>query len=415
MVNARLCRSHGKCHISFTTSGSAMNPATSDFLNASRWIAAFFVVFQHVFNTSITYYDIVEPSLFLRAVHFFGDFGHIAVIVFFVISGYLVGGRAILNLKDKGFSIKDYSVHRFTRIYIVLIPALIIGYLLDWSGIVFFNASGIYNDPPGYGNPFGNDLTKHLSLGIFVGNLLQLQTITVSSLGSNVPLWSLANEWWYYVLFGFFMIAYRSGRVLTQVVASCAILAIITALPLGISLWFVLWCLGVAVGVLDRYWRGWSFTTGATILVACLIAVRLIERWRLGMAHGLAADFAVDLAAALGYSIVLPCAKNLSDRLKFPSLHRALASFSYTVYLVHFPAMVFLAAFMNDVLDIGFTRQPDVATMVYAGTLLAMIYGYAWIFAEFTEAHTDTVRSRLSLLVPALFYRVRQVFARIYS
>jgi peptidoglycan/LPS O-acetylase OafA/YrhL len=75
----------------------------------------------------------------------------------------------------------------------------------------------------------------------------------------------------------------------------------------------------------------------------------------------------LDLVVALGYSVALVCAKNLKQRRKFGSLHRALASFSYTIYLVHFPAMVFLAAFMKDVLDIGFVRQPTVATMVYAG------------------------------------------------
>jgi hypothetical protein len=59
-----------------------MNPATSDFLNASRWVSAFLVTSNHVFSTSINYHDIAEPSLFLRAMHFFGGFGHIAVIVF---------------------------------------------------------------------------------------------------------------------------------------------------------------------------------------------------------------------------------------------------------------------------------------------------------------------------------------------
>jgi peptidoglycan/LPS O-acetylase OafA/YrhL len=191
-----------------------MNPATSDFLNASRWVAAFFVVLQHVFHVTINYSDIKDPSLFLRAANFFGGFGHMAVIVFFVVSGYLVGGRAILYFKDKGFSARDYSIHRFSRIYTVLIPALIVGYMLDWSGIAFFNASGIYNHPDAFsGNAFGNDMAKHLSLGIFLGNLLQLQTITVAPLGSNIPLWSLANEWWYYVVFGFFMVAYRSSPI----------------------------------------------------------------------------------------------------------------------------------------------------------------------------------------------------------
>jgi peptidoglycan/LPS O-acetylase OafA/YrhL len=89
-----------------------------------------------------------------------------AVIVFFVISGFLIGGRAILNVESKRFGVIDYSVQRFSRIYTVLIPALIVGYMLDWSGIAFFNASEIYNHPDRfYGNLFGNDMAKHLSFG----------------------------------------------------------------------------------------------------------------------------------------------------------------------------------------------------------------------------------------------------------
>jgi peptidoglycan/LPS O-acetylase OafA/YrhL len=388
-----------------------MNSGTSDFLNASRWVAAFFVSLHHVFHITIYYSDIKDPGLFLRAANFFCGFGHMAVIVFFVISGYLVGGRAVLHFKDKGFSAIDYAIHRFSRIYTVLIPALIVGYMLDWSGIAFFNASGIYNHPDAfYSNDFGNDMAKHLSLGIFVGNLLQLQTITVSSLGSNAPLWSLANEWWYYVVFGFCMIAYRSRRMLTRVVATIAILTIIIVLPLQISLWLAFWVVGVAVAVLGRFWAGWSFTTGAMILIVCLVVVRWIgpRLWSSGFTD-LATDFALDLAVALGYAIVLLCAKNLKDRLKFRSLHRALASFSYTVYLVHFPAMVFLAAFMKDVLDIGFARQPGVAATIYAGALLVTLYGCAWIFAAFTEAHTDVIRSRLSPVILGLLSALRRL------
>ena len=66
--------------------------------------------------------------------------------------------------------------------------------------------------------------------------------------------------------------------------------------------------------------------------------------------------------------------------------------------------MVFLAAFMKDVLDIGFVRQPTAATMIYASALLAILYAYAWIFAAFTEAHTNAVRSRLSQWIPALLH-----------
>jgi peptidoglycan/LPS O-acetylase OafA/YrhL len=390
-----------------------MNSATSDFLNLSRWVAAFLVVFGHVYNISMDdYRNVVDPSLPLRAAHYFAGFGHMAVIVFFVISGFLIGGQTILNTTLKSFNMIDYLIHRFSRIYTVFIPALIVSFLIDRLGIQYFNGTGIYThpDPSFYSNSFGTNMAKHLSFNVFVGNLMQLQTIIVSSLGSNGPLWSLANEWWYYVLFGFCMLAYRSGLMLTRVIAGGAIMATISVLPLNISLWLVVWGIGAGVALLDRCWAGRPFFAGAAVMVGCLIAARWIDSR--GMNTGVATQLALDLTVALGYSAAVVCAKNLKDRRKLGSLHRALASFSYTLYLVHFPAIVFLAAFMKDVLDIGFERPPSVATMIYAGALLAMLYGYAWIFAACTEAHTSAVRSRLTLAVPALLRRVNSVVHR---
>lgn len=180
-----------------------------------------------------------------------------------------------MSSQDKRFGVIDYFIHRFSRIYTVLIPALVVGFILDRLGIEFFNASGIYNHPEEfYTNSFGNDIAKHLSFNTFIGNLIQLQEIIVPSLGSNGPLWSLANEWWYYVLFGFCMIVYRPGRMLSRVVACGAIVAIIMVLPLSISLWFVVWGVGVGVAVLDRHWSGWPFFAGAAIAVVCFGAVR---------------------------------------------------------------------------------------------------------------------------------------------
>jgi peptidoglycan/LPS O-acetylase OafA/YrhL len=79
-------------------------------------------------------------------------------------------------------------------------------------------------------------MAEHLGFSTFVGNLLQLQTIVVSSLGSNGPLWSLANEWWYYVLFGFCMIVYRPGGMLTRFITGSVIVAMVIVLPPTISL-----------------------------------------------------------------------------------------------------------------------------------------------------------------------------------
>ena len=66
--------------------------------------------------------------------------------------------------------------------------------------------------------------------------------------------------------------------------------------------------------------------------------------------------------------------------------------------------MVFAAAVLKEIFDIGFWLQPTgtAKAMIYLGALLVLLYGYAWIFAAFTEAYTDAVRSRLSLVIATL-------------
>jgi peptidoglycan/LPS O-acetylase OafA/YrhL len=124
-------------------------------------------------------------------------------------------------------------------------------------------------------------------------------------------------------------------------------LGMVIVLPLAISLWFVVWGIGVGAAVLDRYWSGWRFYIGATVAIVCFLLVRWADARLINLdAATDFADFAMDLVAALGYSTVLVCAKNLKKSRTFDA-HRASASFSYTVYLVHFPAMVFAAAFMK--------------------------------------------------------------------
>ena len=368
-----------------------MNSGTSDFLSASRWVAAFFVVIFHVFNISVSYSG--PQGLLFRCVSFLCGFGHIAVIVFFVISGFLVGGGTILRLENKGFDLIDYFIHRFARIYTVLLPALIACFMLDRLGITLFDGSEIYHGF--YSNEYGNDLTTHLGLVAFIGNLLQLQTIAVSTFGSDGPLWSLANEWWYYVVFGFFMVAYHRRSIFTRIFAGFVILAVVILLPPKISLWFVMWGIGAGIAVLDRYWAGFSFHFAATIALICLIVVRLTYRYM----DTVNLDFILDLVVALGFSVALVSAKNHKGPQRFWAVNRRLASFSYSLYLVHFPVMVFVAAVFKDVFDISFRRSPSVATLLYGVASLVIIYGFAWIFASATEAHTHTVRSRLDLAI----------------
>ena len=338
-----------------------MHQGTSNFLNASRWIAALFVVIGHVFSISlVNYYNSDRSSLLLKGNLFFwwlwSSLGH----GLFRNKRFPCWRSYNFTIPENDFEPVSYCVARISRIYTVFIPALIIGLIIDKIGISLLNDSGIYFHPDNfYYNSLGNDISRHLSIGVLVANVMQLQTILTSSLGSNAPLWSLANEWWYYVIFGLFMIGYRSQKIRMWGITSSAIIIILIGLPLPISLWFALWVIGAGVAVLDRYWRGLPFWAGVTVMLICLVAGRWTNNRQIRT--GIAAHFAVDLAAALGYSIALVSAKNQHNPRKFKSFHRSFAGFSYTTYLVHFPAMVFIAAFLKTMFNIGFVQQPTAA------------------------------------------------------
>ena len=65
------------------------------------------------------------------------------------------------------------------------------------------------------------------------------------------------------------MVACRRGPMLVRFASGGVILGMIIVLPLAISLWFVVWGIGVGVAVLDRYWSGWRFYIGATVAIVC--------------------------------------------------------------------------------------------------------------------------------------------------
>jgi peptidoglycan/LPS O-acetylase OafA/YrhL len=67
----------------------------------------------------------------IAAAYLITGLGHQWVIVFFVLSGYLVGGSVLRSVAVNHWSWRVYLLNRLTRLYAVLIPALVFGGLLD--------------------------------------------------------------------------------------------------------------------------------------------------------------------------------------------------------------------------------------------------------------------------------------------
>lgn len=100
--------------------------------------------------------------------------GFESVLVFFVLSGFLVGGKAIKRLSEGSFRAKDYAIDRFARIMLPLVGSLLL-----------FIAISLY-------------CRITLDPIAIIGSLLSVQGIMTPR--AFDVLWSLSYEVWFYIL-----------------------------------------------------------------------------------------------------------------------------------------------------------------------------------------------------------------------
>ena len=109
-------------------------PVRLDTLDLVRGLAALLVLAGHlrayVFQS---YGEALQMSVALKVFYFATGLGHAAVIIFFALSGFLVGGRALQDLRARRFSWSRYLLRRLTRLWIVIVPALLLTMLFDKS------------------------------------------------------------------------------------------------------------------------------------------------------------------------------------------------------------------------------------------------------------------------------------------
>lgn len=143
-------------------------------LEALRGFAALYVVLHHM--------RLFEYS----KLGYLTSQGQAAVMLFFVLSGFVIFLSVYKFSSQKSFEWKPYMVKRFRRIYPVLIVAMILAYVTS-----SIRAGSIL--PPDWTNLIGNlfnlqDHPKH------PGNWFKTYY-------NNGPMWSLSYEWWFYILF----------------------------------------------------------------------------------------------------------------------------------------------------------------------------------------------------------------------
>ena len=189
-----------------------MSRSFSIYLDFLRFSAAVLVVLAHVSQDGV-----VTSSFWLD------DFGHEAVVIFFVLSGVVIASTA----HRPGETLRTYSVARLSRLYSVVIPALIFSYVV--KGAVAIYAGG----------PL---LQEFRSVDLSLQNIfLPPLFLSVSSLWGvdpawNAPYWSVCYEAWYYIIFGIlFFSTSKHKYILAMVAALVAGPAILALFPIWLA------------------------------------------------------------------------------------------------------------------------------------------------------------------------------------
>ncbi len=314
-----------------------------------------------------------------------GGLGHECVIVFFVLSGFFVGGSAFAAMREQRFSWGDYGAARLSRLWTVLVPALILTAALDAAGAAL-GPPGAYDGTLDAIIPSGPTQAAPAdhSLATFFGNLFFLQTVATPVFGSNRPLWSLSNEACYYLAFPLIAFGLLRGLGKARIAYSAAGLLVLALAPKEMALLGLPWLAGAfaAAHPATRSPLRAILATAATVAA-------------IGFAHA---------SRTLASDILLGCvvALWLRDLARLPPLGglyaraaAGLSEISYTLYAVHYPLMLALWF----ALLAPAHRQPGAAALAQMAMFIVAALVYATAVWFVFERRTDTARRALKRLM----------------
>jgi peptidoglycan/LPS O-acetylase OafA/YrhL len=383
----------------------------SEYLDLIRGVSAVLVMIGHLRALFfVEYAQASNPGIVVSAVYFMTGLGHQAVMVFFVLSGFLIGSSVLNEQLNGRWSWKRYVTRRLTRLYIVLLPGLLLTELLDRVGIHLFGISEVYGGLPASFHTLPDSIADRLGPDVLLGNLAFVQGIATTTLGSASILWSLTNEFWYYALFPLLLLSFVTGKTHSQRAACLAVSGLILILiGASVASYFLVWCFGVGVVLLPRRTLRYpriSLSAATCGFSAALVVTRFSSARPFLSDVVVAATFAIlvwildssqrsrrDSSNPESVSISAgPVARDMGEdevSSRFGSVSRSIAGFSYSLYVVHLPLLVFLVAWYRS--TGGDRWQPSLTNLLTASALSLLVISYAWGFSRITERNTTRV------------------------
>lgn len=361
-----------------------MNKAFSIYLDLVRFTAACLVYLYHS-NQRLLSTELLPAS----------NFGHSAVVVFFVLSGFVIA--YITETKENQWI--TYAASRISRVYSVAVPALLLTIALD--------AVGRHLYPALYDYPFDNFPIRIIS------SLMMLNEtwfISITSF-SNVPYWSIGYELWYYV-------AFAAASFLPLRLAYIALIALSLALGPKVVLLAPIWIAGV---VLYR-WKALasiSKTSAAFMVISSIVGIWAYHYWeineqaadwlksligaewhkQLTFSKFFIADYLLGALVFLNFAGMRALGSVIAPALQYVERPvRALAAYTLSLYLLHQPLFLFWAAVIRG--------NPD--NYLYWWTTTVMVSLSVYAIGHITENRRYILRLSVVKLLTWFEFRVRE-------
>ena len=329
--------------------------------------------------------------------------GYVGVDVFFVISGFLITGLILRELRETGtLSFVGFYARRARR----LVPASILTLAITMMASEWFLAPLRVLDIAG-------DVAAS---ALFVGNVRFAARATDYLQASQAPspvlhFWSLGAEEQFYVLWPALIVgAFRwAGRTGDRTWRVGAVIAAVCAISLALSLWLTDARQPWAFFTLPA--RAWELAVGALIAVAAVRLARMPNKAAaiatyVGLGLILTAGVLLDSETPFpGTAALLPVTgaalvvigglpEAVASSRRFLSLRplRFIGRISYSLYLWHWPILVIPAAALETSLGLWTRVALAIAAIVVASA------SQRWLEEPFRQRHSDGIAPKWSLI-----------------
>ncbi len=356
----------------------------SNFLNSIRLVAIWAVLLGHLFS----YYQVT----ILKDQRYFPYIQNIGVVLLFILSGFLTAFSIHRKLsQDNSYDYKTFLIERTSRIYSAYIPALVFVFLID-SLNIFLNRTE-YTYISSF-NPL-----------VFLGNIFMFQDFPflnrwITSFGSGRPFWTLAIEWWAYIVFGYVvLVIIRDWKKASIKLHSIVILCILSFEPIlkmvggrGNGL-MLTWLLGVAIYLIyDKLLlevKQIKFIQALTIF--SFLTTGLIALW---VKDAYNTSFVFSLSISILFFLIWGNTKESSHELKLLTL---LSCYMYSLYLVHYSIVEII--FRS---DIAWNSTLKILVSIILSNIVAILFYRIFEksskpLAKVLQKWVNTVSSRFSV------------------